>query len=269
MTVIQLQYRHCDRHRPHYLKHSQVEVLAGQVRNQLVAEDDLAIPLEVLSGITALHVNGITVELSIDTAHEVHDEAGQPVLGVCEYDPNLPDTALVSVSPVSEGGSPSLVLSTLGHELGHACFEVPGWIYEANQGPDLFASAEQGSKIYRTTTEDPEHLTRPSSLDQQVRFAELRANEFMGSLLVPRLHLRVAATTLAQRMGIAMLPGPSLHPNFPSVECCFIPPNQDSFDCLAMQGLYLELADYFGVSSRFIEVRLQHYGFITPSNLTH
>ena len=269
MTRVGLEFRHCERHRPYYLKHAQVEILAGEVRQQLVEPDELALPFKALAGVTQLKVNGIQMAVDIDTDHPVHDEAGNPVLGVCEYDPSLPDTALVSVSPVSEIMQPSLALSTLAHELGHACFDLPGWIYDAHQGPDLFAEAAPPQRIYRTITQDAEHLSQPSPRDREERFAELRANEFMGSLLVPRIHLRVAATTLAQRMGIAMLPGPSLHPNFPSVDWYFVSPNEDSFDCLAMQGLYLELADYFGVSSRFIEVRLQHYGFITPSNLTH
>lgn len=269
MTRLGLEFRHCERHRPFYLKHAQVEVLAGEVRNQLIEPDELALPFKALAGVTQLKVNGIEMTIDIDTDHPVHDEAGNPVLGVCEYDPSLPDTALVSVSPVSDTVSPTLVLSTLAHELGHACFDLPGWIYNAHQGPDLFADAETPHRIYRTITQDADHLSQATPLERAERFAELRANEFMGSLLVPRLHLRVAATTLAQRLGIKVLPGPSLHPDFPSVECCFIPPNQDSFDCLAMQGLYLELADYFGVSSRFIEVRMQHYGFITPSHLTH
>jgi hypothetical protein len=44
----------------------------------------------------------------------------------------------VSVSPVGVNASEELVLSTLGHELGHAIFDAPGWIVDASKGPGLF-----------------------------------------------------------------------------------------------------------------------------------
>ena len=262
MTEIQLDYRHCDRLRPRYLKHDRVELLALQVREQLVGSEALALPLAVLADISAIRVNGMLVNVDIDTEHPVHDEARNPVLGACEYDPSVPDTALVSVSPASEVGSTHLVLSTLAHELGHACFDTPGWIFDASQGPDLFDAPEQSTRIYRTTTQDAEHLSKPSEHDQAEKFAELRANEFMGSLLVPRSQLCRAALQLAPALDISVGSGPSLHPDFPSGEIRFVPPNRDSFDDLAMAGFYLGLAEVFGVSSRFIEVRMQHYGLV-------
>lgn len=92
------------------------------------------------------------------------------------------------------------MLSTFAHELGHAIFDAPSWIAAAAKGPGLFDEASlQSRKVYRTTTEDAEHLakrtagmepsTQCSELERQVFFAELRANEFMGSLLVPRQRL--------------------------------------------------------------------------------
>ena len=269
MTRVGLEFRHCERHRPFYLRHAQVEVLAGEVRNQLVEPDELALPFKALAGVTQLKVNGIEMAVDIDTDHPVHDEAGNPVLGVCEYDPSLPDTALVSVSPVSELMQPSLALSTLAHELGHACFDLPGWIYDAHQGPDLFADAEKPHRIYRTITQDAEHLSQNSPRDREERFAELRANEFMGSLLVPRLHLRVVAMALAPDHGIQISTGASLHPDFPHSELSFIPPHPDGFDSLAMEGFHQHLADIFGVSARFIAVRMERYGLTKPTPAIH
>jgi hypothetical protein len=262
MTEIQLDYPHCNRLRPRYLKHDRVEVLARQVRDQLVGSKALALPLDVLAGISEIRVNGMLVNVDIDTEHLVHDEAQKPVLGACEYDPSVPDTALVSVSPACEVGSTHLVLSTLAHELGHACFDTPGWIFDASQGPDLFDSEQQSSRIYRTTTQDPGHLSKPSEIEKEQQIAEYRANEFMGSLLVPRSQLCLAALQLAPALGINVGSGPSLHPDFPSGEILFAPPNRDSFDCLAMDSFNLGLAELFGVSSRFIEVRMQRYGLV-------
>jgi hypothetical protein len=33
-----------------------------------------------------------------DAAHPVHDEAGEPVLGVCEHDPQEPATVMISLN---------------------------------------------------------------------------------------------------------------------------------------------------------------------------
>ena len=269
MTRLGLEFRHCERHRPFYLKHAQVEVLAGEVRNQLIEPDELALPFKALAGVTQLKVNGIEMTIDIDTDHPVHDEAGNPVLGVCEYDPSLPDTALVSVSPVSDTVSPTLALSTLAHELGHACFDLPGWIYDAHQGPDLFADVETPHRIYRTITQDADHLSQATPLERAERFAELRANEFMGSLLVPRLHLRVVATAIAPEHGIQISQGASLYPECSSPEICFMPSKGDTFDDLAMDAFHQTLADVFGVSSRFVAVRMERYGLIRPIPLTH
>ncbi len=109
----------------------------------------------------------------------------------------------MSVSPVGENASEALVLSTLAHETGHAIFDAPGWIVAAGQGPGLFDDpGAPAHTAYRTTTRDGEHLARATPANGGVQehspgvtvrsdeyFAELRANEFMGSLLVPRQRL--------------------------------------------------------------------------------
>ena len=269
MSAIQLTYRHAQDLRPLYLKHTRVEDLAFQVRQQLLDADALALPLAVLAGITALRVNGLTFNLCVDTEHVVHDEQDQPVLGVCEFDPGLEDTALISVAPASAVGSAGLVLSTLAHELGHACFEVPHWVYQAQQGPDLCAAPESGSKVYRSQTRDPDHLMRPNAAATAEMFAELRANEFMGSLLVPRLQLRVAAQAYAPQLGINVHTVPALWPEIQAQDVRFMPAADAPFAGVSLMSLYQQLGLLFGVSARFIEVRMQHYGFVADSNLTH
>jgi hypothetical protein len=68
--------------------------------------------------------------------------------------------------------------------------------------------ATRRGKAYRTTTRDVEHLAKvtarrrgscdapslaiPGHTTKEEYFAELRANEFMGSLLVPRQRLNLA-----------------------------------------------------------------------------
>ena len=52
-------------------------------------------------------------------------------------------------------------------------------------------------------------------IPREVYFAELRANEFMGSLLVPRQHLRRAIEDLAGTHGVRLQHSPSLDPDLP------------------------------------------------------
>src|SRR5690606_32584565 len=140
---------------------------------------------------------------------------------ICEYDPGMPNTAMVCVSPVGEHLSELLALSTLAHELGHAVFDAPGWIVDASKGPGLFDFVEPaGQRAYRTTTPDSGHLsTAPpagnAAQASEVHFAELRANEFMGSLLVPRQRLNAAVEELAPQYGITLHRSPSIDPDIP------------------------------------------------------
>jgi hypothetical protein len=277
MPVLTLDYRHCDRMRPKYLRHPEVEEIARQARSQLVAPGIDAIPLAALSAITGLRINGIAFELYVDTDNPVHDEAGNPVLGICEYDPAEPDATLVSVCPVGENASPELVLSTLAHETGHAIFDAPGWIVAAGQGPGLFDDPDKPARTaYRTMTRDGQHLARtvPSGVGQErsldpavgsdAYFAELRANEFMGSLLVPRERLRVAAEELATAC-VAVHRGPLFGLMFSSTGCSLAA--DADFADLDMEVFLRALALRFGVSPRFIRVRLQRYGLLNSGAL--
>lgn len=79
------------------------------------------------------------------------------VLGICEFDPGVPDTAMLSVSPAGENASEKLVLSTLGHELGHAIFDAPGWIVDASKGTGLFDGPNGMARKASRTTRVREH----------------------------------------------------------------------------------------------------------------
>lgn len=268
MSEVHLDYRHCDRKRPSYLKHAEVEQLAGLVRLQLVDQDADAMPFEVLTNISHLRINGVNFDLYVGTAAIIHDEDGSPVLGVCEFDPGVPDAVMVSVSPTGELASQEVALSTLAHEMGHAIFDAPAWIVDASMGPGLFDAPDLSArKAYRTTTRDDQHLNSPHdaatesprvgmrSINKAVDFAEFRANEFMGSLLVPRQRLIAALEETAPKFGIA-LPLPRL-----LGQGCAGTANRRSQD---LEGLQKTVAKRFGVHRRFIEVRMARYG-LTPS----
>ena len=278
MPVLTLGYRHCDRKRPNYIKNSEIEGIALLARQQLVDAAADAISLATLSAISGLKINGVVFDLFVGTGDVVHDERGNPVLGICEYDPGVPDTAMVSVSPVGVNASEELVLSTLGHELGHAIFDAPGWIVDASKGPGLFDEpSDAARRAYRTTTRDVEHLAKvqpvveaaaspslaiPGHTTKEEYFAELRANEFMGSLLVPRQRLNLAVEELAPKHGVTIHRSRSLDPDLPGT-CLHLTADGDIgfFDIECLQKA---VAKRFGVNRRFIQVRMERYGLFKP-----
>ena len=278
MPVLTLGYRHCDRKRPSYIKNSEIEGIAVLARQQLVEAAADAIPLATLSAISGLKINGVVFDLFVGTGNVVHDECGNPVLGICEYDPGVPDTAMVSVSPVGVNASEELVLSTLGHELGHAIFDAPGWIVDASKGPGLFDEpCDAARRAYRTTTRDVEHLAKvqpvaeaaatpslaiPGHTTKEEYFAELRANEFMGSLLVPRQRLNLAIEELAPRHGVTIHRSPSLDPDLPGTGLHLTADGDIGF--FDIECLQKAVAKRFGVNRRFIQVRMERYGLLKP-----
>lgn len=280
MSLLTLAYRHCARKRPLFLKNSEIETIAAQVRQQLVDATTVPLSLAILNGISGLKVNGIVIDLFVGTGEVVHDEHGIPVLGICEYDPGVPDTAMVSVSPVGDYANEGLVLSTLGHELGHAIFDAPGWIVDASKGPGLFDDPDESARrAYRTTTRDVEHMAKvsppaanadtiasptiPGHTSREEYFAELRANEFMGSLLVPRHHLNLAVETLAPQHGVTIHRSPSLDPEVPGYRIHLVPEGAAS-EPYSLECLQKAVAEVFGVNQRFIHVRMQRYGLLNP-----
>jgi hypothetical protein len=81
-----------------------------------------------LSAISGLKMNGVDFDLFVGTADVVHDERGNPVLSICEYDPGVPDTAIVLVSPVSGGDIFALIAACLD---AHVHTEFPRVLDEA------------------------------------------------------------------------------------------------------------------------------------------
>ncbi|MGG5819606.1 ImmA/IrrE family metallo-endopeptidase [Falsiroseomonas sp. HW251] len=183
-----------------------------------------------------LQVNGREIASTWDFSQRVHHAAGREVLGVFETDPSAPGLALVSVNGQMIRNRPDLELSTVAHEIGHIVFDAP-------------ASVAEPTRRYRSETRGP------GCLDGATARAERRANEFMGALLVPPqpLHLRLVAR--ARSEGLRMMHAP--HRGRPG---CRVLPASTPPDALA--GLTAALAGDFGVSDRFIAVRLRRYRLI-------
>jgi hypothetical protein len=255
MTTIQAYYRHHGNHVPFYIKHSDVEQVAAHIRSQLVPAQREALTIEDLSSITALEVNSVEYDVWLDMDHELLDDDQNPVYGVFEYEPSSAINAVsVCVAPKSEELIDEVRLSTLAHEMGHAVFDAPAMIVHHQNDPT--AHMDEGSRLraYRLTTENQDHLQQASvMLPDDVRFAEFRANEFMGSLLVPRDLLWNAIEEMAKEYSLELDYGQGM-PGQQKIIWNYFDFNIDR------KTLAEKLAPRFGVTPIFIEVRMKRYG---------
>lgn len=215
-----------------------IRAVAAGVRRQIPLEpDSLAVSLPALlhAGQQVL-VNGRGVTVVWDLGHPLRDSTGRPVLGVCDTDPEEPDCAFVSVNRELTMHRPDLALSTAAHELGHVLFDVP-------------AALLTGMRRFRAVAADA------AALDRVGRGAEGRANEFMGALLAPpvALHTRLLAHARAEGLRLARAPHQG-RPGSP-VLAAGNPPD-------VVAGVVAALAGDFGVSERFVTVRLARYGLV-------
>jgi len=276
MALLSLNYSHCDHLRPRYLNNAHIEAVARQARDQLQAQNP-ALHLDALAGIAQLHINDVRFDLWVDLEHPLNDEAGKPVLGLCEFDSTCGENAVsLMVSPISQNMSAELALSTFAHELGHAIFDAPAWLIAAKAGQGLFDEAGTSPRQYRTATASAEHLKiqtndadppegQNPSLEKATRIAEYRANEFMGSFLVPRKELVALAAERAPgfNIGVKWLKGLNefLHSGVPLLI------ERGESGSSDRERLQRDLATNFGVTPRFIEVRLQRYGLVPSSKV--
>lgn len=116
-------------------------------------------------------------------------------------------------------------------------------------------------------TPDEEHLSRKANKRD---FAEWRANEFMGSLIVPRRQLGERLRYHARRYGIPLQSSGTrdLLDSFgvPS-SFCIAPSFEPTRFAVPLGLLIANLAHEFGVSVKFIRVRLMRYGLATEKQL--
>jgi len=173
-----------------------------------------------------------------------------------------------------------VMLSTGGHEMGHGLFEAPAWIYAHQRAsvPGLFDFGEPARprRVLRTTTPNESHFCATYPPGSKEFFQEARANEFMGSLLAPRRLLSRQFAARCEKLGlrpadfIAKAAESLLTPNQrsePAPECTgnlrFLNLNL----CLRVGQVLELLATDFGVTRRFIEVRLKKYRLL-PQQVT-
>jgi hypothetical protein len=268
MAALEITYRHTPDGRPHYIKSNDIEQVALQVRRQLGSEARPRLELKELAGIYRLRVNGIDYETWVDVDNVVHDDDGNEVLGVFEFMPEVGvDAVNICVSPVSGTRRAEVVLSSLAHEFGHGIFDAPCLI-AGQRTPSLFGNDPAHSRAFRAVTDTPAHLKpEPAPQPGHIRLAEWRANEFMGLLLVPRELLAERVTEEAMRRAVKI----NYHPSMcgPSVRDFAELVITDYEATVSLPEITRALAPMFGVTPKFIEVRMKKYGLISEEALAH
>jgi Zn-dependent peptidase ImmA (M78 family) len=156
-------------------------------------------------------------------------------MGVTEYDRASPDCVMVSVNGPTLGANEPLLRSTIAHELGHVVFDAPGWIRMAP------------AKAAYTTVSGDDAGRAPR---------EIRANEFMGALLVPSSLIRIDLQRQAKRNRLPVSPRPS------NVVVGATAYDASRLDPDAVDEVIFVLADRYGVSESFLRVRLDRYDLL-------
>lgn len=212
--------------------------LFGDITVHGVSADTLA------GAATGLVVNGREVHLTWDVEHPVHDDDGVPVMGVCESDADCPGQAFVSINGPLLANTPDLAASTAAHELGHAVFDIPATL--SGQG--------QPCRAYRHAVRAEGQL-ETARAQRDVFWSEYRANEFMGALLAPPVLLHRQLLRLATEEGLR-------RGHRPNRGRRGLPVVLASAHSDTMSGIVAALAGDFGVSERFIRVRLDRYQLV-------
>jgi hypothetical protein len=188
-----------------------------------------------------LEVNDLVFETYWECDRPVHDDEGLPVLGVTEHDSEQA-AAMIYLNGELLQERDDLTRSTAIHELGHAVFDVPGWITRSGDG-HLMALQE---RCFRSGESRP--AARP------IDWREWRANEFMGAFLAPRRLLHSHLVKRASSLGLPLVSDEKAD-ELPVLR-------MSSGGAEGLETLAVELAETFGVSPGFIEVRLQKYGLL-------
>lgn len=224
---------------PHRLSAQTIARIASDIRTRLFGVQPRPVDVAALIAKTArLAVNGKLIALSWGLDRPIHDENGHEALGVCENDPELPDTVMISINTSLLAHQPEVIRSTAAHEFAHAIFDMP---------------AAMGGNIRRTfrTTAAPA-IARPGA---PIDWVEWRADEFMGAFLVPADKL---ARVLPKHASALDLPFRwRAAPDGRSVPFVDLDPSEGTLGLLVD-----ELAEAFGVTAAFMSVRLAKGGFI-------
>jgi hypothetical protein len=237
--MIEVAYPSYSSGEPRPMRAAVVRGIASEIRRKLFAGSIRPIePKDLARRAGRLKVNGREVRLIWDLEHDVHDSHGATVLGICEYDPQVPHAVMISIS--SElADEPELFRSTAAHELGHAIFDMP-------------AAMRGGAR--QSFGSGPARGQASGVID----WREWRADEFMGAFLAPPYHLSKAFARHATAADLPMRWKGASKLSAPVV--CVREVGED-----LIEGMVDALAEEFGVSPAFMAVRLRKCGHLVAS----
>lgn len=224
---------------PHRLSAKAIASIASDIRSRLFGIQPRPVDVPALIAKTVrLAVNGKPITLSWGLDRPIHDENGHEALGVCENDPELPDTMMISINASLLAHQPEVIRSTAAHEFAHAIFDMP---------------AAMGGNIRRTfRTSVAPAIARPGA---PIDWVEWRADEFMGAFLVPADKLARALPKHASALDLPLRWRAA--PDGRSVPFVDLDPSEGTLGLLVD-----DLAEAFGVTAAFMSVRLAKGGFI-------
>lgn len=251
--------------KPHYVGARHVAEVARSLRQQLRYGNGRpkVDHQEVMERVRRLEVNGVRVDVEWGLDAPLTDDNGAPALGSCEYDLGMPEHALVYVNMQEIGGRDYLERSTGLHELGHGIFDAPAWIVANRQGRlDLDGEPSRGTRVFRIVTLGEEHLRNSRTPDGPMDWQEFRANEFMGAFLAPEEVLRRALFRLCKRLWVPLVEDSEPQQGLPGLALGPVKADFTGANALKFEPAIYELAEEFGLSPSFIQVRLKKYGLI-------
>jgi hypothetical protein len=237
--VLAINYRNTDAGEPHRLSAAALARIAGDIRTRLFGICPKPVDVTALIAKTAqLVVNGKSATLSWGLDRAIHDDEGREVLGVCENDPELPGTVMISVNASLLAHQAEVIRSTAAHEFAHAIFDMPAAI---------------GGNIRRTFRSSiAPAIARPGA---PIDWVEWRADEFMGAFLVPADKLARALPKHASALDLPLRWRAA--PDGRSVPFVDLDPSEGTLGLLVD-----DLSEAFGVTAAFMSVRLAKGGFI-------
>lgn len=206
-------------------------------------------------------VNGIAFKVAWDRSVPVHNDAGKPVLGLCDYDGEVPNEVMLCLNRDLIAGSPHVEIATAAHELGHALFDMPAAVRKGMQQRFRFGDDSSIKRIAHSAITERNPINSNRTPSGEMNWEEYRANEFMGGFLAPATMLHKRLMILAFQLSLPMTEqrqhfGIAGHPVL--ADCRQSLPDLDH--------VYEQLGMEFGVSSQFIRVRLLKYRLI-PEDL--
>lgn len=239
MSALAVNYPHDDRSfEPRNMRAPTIWSHAAAVRRQLdLRANRPQLDLDrLIDRCSHLLINGREVQTHWECDHRIHDEEAVEVLGATEFDPACPGAVMVYVNGVLIDQQTALLRSTACHELAHVIYDAPAWLECRHPTPRRLQ--------YRV--QPPRHR------GGEVDWREWRANEFMGALLVPpdQLHKMFVKQATANEFRFIGAAG-----RLPVVD-------QASTDPDRIDAILEELGEWFGVSAKFVEVRIKKYGLI-------